>query len=67
MLSAGKFAKESIDRRHVKRRNERFQLGEQDFDQTGNGLLELCSLSLTLSNLYLVSDFSSSLWYAVSV
>ena len=45
LLGAGKLAEECIDRRHVKRRNERFQLGKEDIHQTGNRLLKLSSLA----------------------
>ena len=44
LLSAGKLAEERVDRRHMKRGDNRFQLREQEVHQAGNGLLELCSL-----------------------
>ena len=37
---AGKLAEHSINGCHVQRRHQRFQLGEQDIDQAGNGLFE---------------------------
>lgn len=41
LLGSGKLLQESIDGVHVKGRNQFFQFGEQDTDQTGDRLLEL--------------------------
>ena len=45
LLSAGEFGEQRIDRRYVKRRNELFQLREQDGNKSGNGLLQLSALA----------------------
>ena len=45
LLSAGEFGEQRIDRRYVKRRNELFQLREQDGNKPGNGLLQLSTLA----------------------
>ena len=42
---AGEFGEQRIDRRYVKRRNELFQLREQDGNKPGNGLLQLSTLA----------------------
>ena len=44
LACAGKFTQESIDRGHMERGNEVFQLWKKDVDQAGNGLLQLSPL-----------------------